>query len=207
MMAHGNEPTNPTNSDLAQHGEGAPAATPEVDLVLPPTEASLDPLAQLEELWLELRIEDRLAARETTRLERERIQSASDARVEAIHDEADAVEWQGWMSGLGQVAGGALQAYGGFAVTSEANQRGFAGLGQFVGGVFNIGAVALGQDVADAQAAQVAAETQQGTAESRASDASNEMQNAREDLRALLDQIQRIHDAELAAQNAAVFLR
>lgn len=183
----------------------------EVDLVLPPTAGSHDPVAALAELMLEMRIEDRCGAREQNRIEQDRIEAACDAHVDAIHEEADALVCQGWVSGVAQIGGGALQACGGFGnafgVVSDSALRGFEGAGELVGGVGTVGGAVLGSDVLEAQADQAAAQTAQGTAEQRAEQASTEMQNARDDLRSLLEHIQRIHDAELAARNAALFLK
>jgi hypothetical protein len=199
--------TNGTDSTYLDPAGTTSAKTAQIDLVLPPTEASLDPLAGIEELLLEMRVEDRSTARQENQIEQQRIKTSCDTRVRAIHDEADATELQGWISGGAQIVGGALQAVGGFGPMTLRESKGFEGCGHFFEGVGGIGGAVVGQDIADAQAAQTRAETEQNTAEARADEATTEMQNAREDLRSLLDQIQRINDAELAAQKAAVFLR
>lgn len=206
-MSHGIEQTQGTSTNPAALTGPAELGLAELDLLLPPTEASEGPLAAIEQLMIELRMEDRRAAREENELARERIQAASDARVKAIHAQADATELQGWINGVGQLGGAALMGYGGFFTKTEHSLQGYSAAGKFTESAFAIGGVVVGDDLADAQAAEVKAETAQAAAEADANDASNELQNARDDIRALLEHIQRIHDAEIAAMNAAIFLR
>lgn len=176
-------------------GEGS------VGLLPPPDSGAYDQLAVLEELLVKLRIEERGQARVERRAEEMRISQMAARQVEAIRERGDAQFAQGVAQGFGEMVGGVMGAYGGFA-----DEKGWAELGTAVKGGGTFLAAWEGADVTVAEMHLAEAETARGGAERRAAEASTNMQNAHDDLRALLSAIQRIHDAELAAKKAAVFL-
>jgi hypothetical protein len=191
--------------------EVSPRAALQPDDLLPATEASLDPLAELEELLLKMKVEDRQRAREERVTEEARIERAAREQVAAIKDSADAMFVQGMFAAGGQVVGGALTAYGGassFGLSdsaADAQMATWGGLGKVAEGAGGLGAAFMEYPLGDAEAALTGAQTRRETAERRASDAASQTQLSGDELRALLDRLQKIHDVEFGAQQAALF--
>jgi hypothetical protein len=183
----------------------------ELDLVYMPANLGMDVLAELEALLVEMNVEDRGQAREENAAEERMVLEAGARQVAAMHEQAGELFTQGLYSGFGTAFGGALTAVGGFSAFSEGDEADsilskWSGLGKALEGTGAIFAAFEGQDAKDCEAEATAAQTAGGAAERRASQASTEMNDGGDDLRALLNHIQAIHDAELAALNAAVFM-
>lgn len=183
----------------------------QLDLVYVPANLGMDLLAELEALLVEMNVEDRGQARQENAAEERMVLEQGARQVAAIHEQADELFNQGLFSGIGTALGGGLTAVGGFASFSAGDNAksilsGLSGLGGALEGTGTIFAAFEGQDAKDCEADATAAQTASAAAERRASQASTEMNDAGDDLRALLSHIQAIHDAELAGQNAAVFM-
>jgi hypothetical protein len=201
------DPTSPI--DLAS--ELSPRVTLHPDDLLPTTGASLDPLAELEELLVKMKIEDRQRAREERVTEETRIERAAREQIAAIEDKADASCVQGMFAAGGQVLGGALTAYGGYSAfgvsdsDADAQMAQWGGVGKVAEGTGQLGAAFMNYPAVDAEAGLIGAQTRRETAERRAADAASQTQLSGDELRALLDRLQKIRDAEISAQRAAMF--
>jgi hypothetical protein len=190
----------------------------ELSLLPEPLSVALDPLAELEALLVAMRVEDRASARAEGLAEEALIEQLGAEQVAALHDKAGDILAEGWCSGLGQIAGGALGITGGAlglaagtdsAAALEGGKQSaqiFQGAGGVAEGFGGLGAAYQRGDQTERDADITEAETAAAAAERRAGQANSNMSDAREALRSLLSQIQRIHEAELAAQNAAVFM-
>lgn len=185
----------------------------QLDLVYMPANLGMDLLAELEALLVEMNVEDRGQARQENAAEERLVLEQGARQVAAMHEQADELFRQGLFSGFGTALGGLCNAAGGFSAMPNDAEVGanrtmakLSGLGSAFEGTGAIFAAFEGQDAKDCEADATAAQTASAAAERRASQASTEMNDAGDDLRALLSHIQAIHDAELAAQNAAVFM-
>jgi hypothetical protein len=179
---------------------GATGQSSPVELMPPPGAEPYDVLAELEEILVKMRVEERGRAREENQIEEQRIQEQGQRHVEAIRDRADAMLAKGILVGVTQVGAGVLGAYGGFEA-----EAGYEALGKAVGGAGELGGAVCDFGASGAEARMAQTETAQATAERRANQATSDMQDAKEDLRALLSALQRLYDVELAAKNAAIF--
>lgn len=171
------------------------------DDLLPAASATLDPMGELAELLVKMKVEDRRRSREEKLVEEARIEQAAREQIAALYERADALFQQGLAQGAFAIAGGVFTAYSGFS-----EEKGWEGIGDASTATGGVLASFDQFGVADAEADLVRAETDRESAERRAAEAASALQLAGDELQALLDAIQKIYEAELAAQKAALVL-